>query len=277
MLRQFSRSHVHNMLLSQGVLNLLGGFILGALWAYQEDFFVYLSSASAMFMGAFTCYFALKRQTISSRLSSSLFAVNLIPAYYGAWIDEKLTASQGSFWVPFQGYELCALALAILAPPARFIGVFGILIFLVMAWLQFLSFSPAQLDLLPQRPMAAPLAFTAFALVLYFFRLQGLKISELIAHREAEVRMMTKFTQTILAIKDFANSPLQSLTIDAELLRRQHPSTSAITERMQRSLSKLQELNQVLDKQYDSGIRATDPVVLDSLSELELARKAQSP
>jgi GAF domain-containing protein len=65
-------------------------------------------------------------------------------------------------------------------------------------------------------------------------------------HLEAESRALRRLTRVALAVKDMANSPLQTLTFDVELLARTSGVAEQILDRMARALDRLKELDAVL-------------------------------
>jgi hypothetical protein len=263
-----ARTHNNNMLLAQGVLNVLGALLLLAMTPVAgpgQSLFAALSILS----GILTCVLVTLRRTAVSGLGASLaFAANLLPVYGILWFGHVAWATQRAHWVAFEPHGLSALTIAILAPPVRWIGVPAILLLPALAALQYATFSPETVGwIVPNRPLTAPIAFAAFAVVLYFFRLRGLRIAELAARKAAEARMARRMTRTVLTIKDLANSPIQSLALDAENLLRRHPGDASIGGRVRRAAVRLRELNRVLDEQ----LRASDAELemsLDSREEL---------
>jgi hypothetical protein len=181
-------------------------------------------------------------------------------------------SKQGLYWTPFEPHGLTCLTIAILAPPVRWIGIPAILVPPALATLQYLSFQPEQLIWLPLRPLFAVFAFAAFGVVLYLFRLHDLWVVDLAANTDAEAKMMRKMTNTVLAIKDLANSPIQSLALDAETLSRKSPENAVIAERIKAASLQLRDLNQILDEYLRR--ERTDPVKasFDSYNELGAER-----
>lgn len=205
---------------------------------------------------------------IGDGLASLIFAMNLIPVFVILWFSGMTASGLEKFWVPFQAHELSCLTIAILAPPKRAVGILAILLIPVLAFLQFRSFSVQELAYLPDRPMVAPIAFAAFALVLYLFRIRGIEITSLVAKSDAETAMMKKLNRTILALKDLTNSPLQSLTLDAEILKRMHPETGPVASRVEKSVAQLTDLNRILDQQLRGSAIESEDVSFDPYDEI---------
>jgi len=273
MFKRVKQSHNHNLLLFQGILNIFGALMAVVQWHEFRNVPLNLTAAATVGAGIFACYVALSKPALQDRFASFVFLSAVVPVYGLLWAMNGFLMAQGKFWEPFQPHELSSLTIAILAPPYRSIGVLAILLFPILAGLQFFSFTPEQLALIPSSPLFAPIAFGVFALVLYFYRLQGLKIAGV----AAEVRMMKKLTRSILAIKDLANSPIQALIIDAELLQRKHPEAAAIAERIEISATKLGKLNHVLDSYGRESKHHNGHVSFDSKATLELKTPTSFP
>lgn len=238
------------MLLAQGAINTVGGLMSSTLWENPHMPLLMVAPTLTIVSGILT-FFAVANlhKPISDRAASIIFGVNVIPVYFMLYSSGLLYSAQQKIWTPFEPHELSCLTIAILAPPNPIIGVTAILLLPALAVFQYLNFSPELTSRMSAHPYLAPIAFGVFSVILYFFRLRGIRIADLVAKQEAEAEMAKTLTRTILAIKDMANSPIQSLTLDAETLRRRHPENLAIAKRIERSTIQLRNLNRILDDQ----------------------------
>ena len=57
----------------------------------------------------------------------------------------------------------------------------------------------------------------------------------------------------LLAVRDFSNTPLQTLYLTTALLRYRHRNDSELLERMDRSLARLRELNDIMSR-YETQV-----------------------
>ena len=266
------RKHSHNlnMLFSQGALNLVGGFLAIIMWGQLESSVLDWTALLAILSGALTIIFVVKRKNpLSDSTTSLIFGLNLIPVYGLLWVSNSVSSHQNKIWVPFEPHELACLAIAFLAPPGIAIGVLGILVIPVLAEFQYMGFSPEQLTWLPAHPLFAPMAFGSFALILYFFRRHGVRIADLAAKSEAEAQAMKKVTHAILSIKDLANSPIQALTLDVEVLKLKHPDDVPIANRIEKSVHQLRDLNRLLDEHLRGSADASIEGSFDPYENLE--------
>jgi hypothetical protein len=257
------------MLMAQAGLNVVGGLLASVMWLSLQRGSLKAASVVSLATGILGLILLSRRKAPLSDLSSSVvFAVSLFPAYWILWSSDAALAVRHESWVPFQPHELACLAIAIMAPKVRWIGIPAILAVPLLATTQYFGLTPEQVDWLPVRPLLAPIAFAAFAVVLYLFRLRGLRVAELAARKEAEARMMTELTRKIMAIKDLANSPVQALIVDAELLKARHPDDPALARRIRKATRQLEELNHILDERVRADASGPVRASLDSYEEL---------
>lgn len=228
----------------------MGGLMSSTIWESPHLSPLVVAPTLTIVSGVLT-FFAVAnlRKPLSDRAATIIFGINLIPVYFMLYASGILLGNQQRIWTPFEPHELSCLTIAILAPPNPILGVATILLMPALAVFQYLNFSPELLARMSTHPYLAPIAFGVFSVILYFFRLRGLRIADLVAKQEAEAEMAKTLTRTILAIKDMANSPIQALTLDAETLKRRHPENLAIAERIERSTVQLRNLNRILDDQ----------------------------
>jgi hypothetical protein len=268
-----SHAHDKNMLFAQGILNALGGVIAAWSWGALGGGSFYLACAIVILSGLIALIVVSLHPHPFSDISASLiFAANLIPVFLVLWTSHAALATQSVYWIPFEPHGLTCLTIAILAPPVRWIGIPAILVSPILASLQYMNLARDQLRWLPARPLLSVFAFAAFSVVLYLFRLRGLRVAAFAAKATAEAEMMRKMTRTVIAVKDLANSPIQALTLDAETLSRRNPENAEIAARIRTSCLQLRNLNHILDEYLRR--EKIDPVdtSFDSYDELGVER-----
>ena len=247
-------NHNWNMLFSQGVLNVLGGLLGIFVWAPVRTPALDLARTFMVASGGLTLIFTSRRkEPIHDLAASSVFGLNLLSNCWTLWWSQATLAAQGGDWVPFQTHDLTAMVLATLAPPIPWLGALMILLPLALALVQFVRFAPALVAHTPLGSVYELLAFALLAMAVYVLRLRGLRAMTVAAEKNAEVKMIRTMLGTLLAVKDLANTPLQALALDSDLLRRKHPEDSAIAGRMGRSTGKLQKMNGLLDERIREG------------------------
>jgi hypothetical protein len=262
------RSHNHNLLLGQATLNFLGAAIGLLLSKGAIDFPVLMAAMLVVLGGLLSWGESRSRETVSDSRASACFVLGLLPVYLFVWMLQARdgAAVYGTLWTPFRHHELSVLTVALLAPPVIWMGVACILCFPLLAYIQLQQFPLEVLAHIESRPLVPIVAFSLFALGLYLFRMRWRKIACSAAEREAEVRLMKRFTNSILAIKDLANSPLQAILLDVDLLQKKHPDCAEVAGRIGKSAEKLRDLNKVLNAYRIDPTKG--PLSMDSRAEL---------
>lgn len=187
----------------------------------------------------------LKRSTMTVREATWIFIINNAVIVACLWITSAYFAADTRSWTPFQAHKLSVLAVALLAPPARWAGLLTIGLFAGSGVLRFETFPSAIRDRMPLSEPWALVAFAAFAAVLLLYRLRSQKLYSDLARVHAEAVANEKIARRFLAIRDLANTPLQTLEGDAALLARM-PGGEERAKRMARSLKRLREWQHLL-------------------------------
>jgi hypothetical protein len=81
-----------------------------------------------------------------------------------------------------------------------------------------------------------------------------------------EARCLQRIVGVYRAVRDLVNTPLQTLWLSASLLATRHPDARDLTGRMERSVERLRELNQVLAAdstvEWPPGTETIDPLAV---------------
>jgi hypothetical protein len=210
------------------------------------------------------------RSRWSDDVSAVAFVLGILPVAALTWGMTAYRARLGQPWCAFQEYELSCLTVATLAPPRIWAGLFGIALFAGTACVQFAMFGPAERSCVAGGAIEGVLAFGVFAVVLLFFRVRSGRVAAEATRALEEARMMKRWSRAVAAIRDLANSPLQVLTLEAEVLRQKHPEVGEHAQRIGRAMERLNELNSLLVT--DSGEVSFDAlgVLRDSKPEIDV-------
>ena len=205
----------------------------------------------------------------SDDVSSAVFVLGILPVVALIWAMVAYRAQRGQPWCAFEEYQLSCVTVATLAPPRIWAGLSGIALFASSAFIQFALFGPAERASVAGGALEGVLAFGVFAVVLLFFRVRSQRVAAEAARAFEEARMMKRWSSAVAAIRDLANSPLQLLTLEAEVLRRKYPEVKDHAERIARTTKRLNELNALLVS--DSGEASFDAlgILRDSKDDLK--------
>ncbi len=246
-------STTRNTALAQGVLNVVGTLL--SLWIWRDLVSPTLPYWQAITMTSGALTLAALRiwpKGWKPRLGSYLFLLNLIPMFIMIWVAHDTRIQLPGFWVPFRTHKLSAVTLAILAPVEAWTGLVGIFGLAVLAVAQYFTFPPEALRWIPTDEPEATVAYAAFAVVVLIFRLRGRKRAREVVKANEQARMLKQSARLILAVRDLVNSPVQSLSIDAEIIRTKYPDLAPVAERIQRSVGNLNRLNALVTKQAEA-------------------------
>jgi len=78
-----------------------------------------------------------------------------------------------------------------------------------------------------------------------------MNLEQQVARAEAEAAAMQRFARRLLALRDLANTPLQTITFATELARRKHLDLETLFERVDRAVERMQGLDQLFREYED--------------------------
>lgn len=205
-----------------------------------------------------------RRHRPSLAFGTAMFLAINATITFALTISAHRLASTGLDWVPFRARQLGAMTIALLAPPPTWVGVVAIMTIIGSAVVQYELFSPEVQAQLPYGDPWSSIFFGAFALVLLVYRRRAdAKERELVrAHAEAE--SYQRYARAMLALRDLANTPLQTLTNIVELLRSRSPRPDETVERLARTVGRLTEFERATrpfedELEWQPGDEAWDP------------------
>lgn len=183
--------------------------------------------------------------------AAAFLALNL--GIVGAlWVTDAHYATVPT-WVPFRPHQLGIFAVALLAPPILWVGIVSIALFAGSAALQFLTFPP-EVRLRSPGELWVLLIYGVFGVAVLVYRLQRLDSERARLRAESDAAAMRRVARSFMALRDLANTPLQTLVVAVALLREEHPELEPTLERMERALSRLRESTELLSR-YDQHLR----------------------
>ncbi|HKQ71772.1 MAG TPA: hypothetical protein VJT73_20655 [Polyangiaceae bacterium] len=184
-------------------------------------------------------------------LGSVAFLANNVMIAIALWVGATALTPHAPRGASFQAQKLGALAVALLAPPLL-AGLGSIGIFVGSAVARDLTLAANTRARFAEEPWAT-LAYGAFAVGLYLYRLHAQRLERRMHEALAEARALQRVSRVLLAIRDFSNSPLQTLQLTTALLRLRHGGATDVVDRMDRALARLCHLNQAMAR-YESEV-----------------------
>ena len=225
----------------------------------------YPSALSALVSVGLIVLLLIQRRHPTVRFSSVVFLLNITVILVALWITSGYWASTRA-WTPFQANKLGALAVPLVAPELK-VGLLAIASLAGTAIAKFYVLDPEIQRRLPVGEPWFVLIFAMFGGVLLVYRLRGLAFERDVLRLQAEAAVAAEVTRGFLRLRDYANTPIQTIVFATELLRRRHPDLEPILLRIDRATARLREISRAL-KSYESmnswnpGDRSSDQAAL---------------
>jgi hypothetical protein len=202
-----------------------------------------LASMAAAALMAIPLLASRKRQPLA--LSRWLFLANNAIIVLALWPTTAVCASYVSRWVPFQVHKLSVLTAALIAPELA-AGIAVIALFAGSAMLQYVTFDAAvRARLLTAEPWPM-IAYAAFAVVVLVHRMRRQSLELALLQARAETLVLRRFAERLLAVRDLANTPLQTIEANTALLAGVH-GAELQADRIRRALDRLRGWQRVLE------------------------------
>lgn len=213
---------------------------------------------------------AWRRNRPSTTLGSALLLVSQVPFAVFAWSADAGRAAEGGYWVPYEANKMAALAIAMVAPPVLPIGLLAIALYSGSALLHHaLLPASARAHMAVGEPWST-LGYTVIGLVIFVIRHRGRRAHDEVVRLRAEEALREKAAGVFVAVRDLANSPLQTLDVSVHLLATSaDPNVVRASEWISRSVARLRRLNSLLDDAAVDALREDNDVSLDSAQRLE--------
>jgi hypothetical protein len=112
------------------------------------------------------------------------------------------------------------------------------------------------------------LIYALFGAVLLVYRLRGVALEREMLRVQAEAAGTERLARTVLRLRDYTNTPLQTITFTTELLRAKNHDLKPILDRLERAVDKLTELGHSLNTyenahKWSPGEESLDATIMD--------------
>ena len=157
--------------------------------------------------------------------------------------QHQLSVSGRAFFLPLGGHKAMLLAIGIIAPPV-WLGAFSIAVVTLGAILQTTLLTAGAVPFGGEPLVTCAIAGVAAGLLV--MRTRARAAQRALAISRAEAMAAERLATTCLAIRDLANTPLQTLTSSTSLLELREGADLELVARMKRALGQLEHLNEIL-------------------------------
>jgi hypothetical protein len=244
-----------------GVVNILSLVADPRDHAHAELFAVDSVHAAIAFTVAILA--ARARGSWSERTLELVFAVLTVPFLVGLWLPQTYGAGNAGFTDPLLPSRFLLLGLAVSAPTWRS-GAIALVVFTghaVALWYALVqSLSMPSLD----REPWMTLFFALIAAMLLYTREHRRDLERRLAAAEERAHTLTQVSQVLLALRDHANTPLQTLEVAVSLLERDAPIDTAVPVLMRRALQRLTAIQATLARESTHAFDLDVPLDLES-------------
>jgi hypothetical protein len=182
-----------------------------------------------------------RRRTASSQLSAGVFTAVALPYLIIFAVAEVAMASLGRVWLPLTGHRLLMLGIGLLAPAGLKAGLGLIGAFALESVLLWYGLELGERLDMPWEPWVT-LVWGGTGCGLLVFRVRTWRIEQRLQKARAEAESLERVARLFLAMRDAANTPLQSLEVGVSLLQQRAPENAALLVTMERALSRLRSL-----------------------------------
>jgi PAS domain S-box-containing protein len=204
------------------------------------------------------------------QLADLVIGVGVLKALALIWVINARAVQYGIRFEPFLGYKLFALGVALFTP-SLWLGVGAIAASAALPMLQEALWPAAVRRSLPVPEPWLTVLVAGVALAIFFHRRHQLAVLRNLVSRETKAAYVDRFMRKFLAVRDLANSPLQSLHATLAVLRARHRESQAAFDRIERQIDRLHKLSTVLSHYqpatWRAGEQSFDP--LQVLQQLE--------
>jgi hypothetical protein len=193
------------------------------------------------------------------RLAMAVFVLNTAVILVALWITSGAYAAAPDRWIPFQANKIGALAAAVLAPDLA-TGLITISGFVGMVLLRFMTLPAAQQQRMPIGEPWTILIYALFAFAILVYRVHSVALARRVLRMRTESIATQRLARTFLALRDFTNTPLQTIELAAKIVRARCPAMAPVIDRIDRSIDRLYRLNHAFSV-YESQIEWTEKEV----------------
>jgi hypothetical protein len=220
---------------------------------------VVMPPAPALFSSALGfllfAYLLWNRDRPSRTVAAAAFCVNTLAIVIMLWLNNEHWVTIGPRWAPFQANKLGAITVGILTPEIG-VGILNIAAYAGSAVIQWLTWDAAQRAVLARGEPVPTCIFAVFGIVLLVFCHRRYAIERRLVEEREQSKALEDQARTLLAVRDFCNTPLQTIESATALARLRHPEAAIELRRIERALLRMHQLHRILSR-HETHLRWT--------------------
>lgn len=211
--------------------------------------YIHLFISLAILVGA-----SLYKKSWPDWMSPLFYVLMVIPVFVIGWFNQVAMATSQEMWKPYVGFQPVFFGLAVLFSGSFLLNFLLIVIFAIeslVLWFHLESYHTS--NLLASGEPYSIMLFAFVSLCLLVFRYQDERTYRNLMLQKARSELVENLAKIFLSIRDRANSPLQSLYLLAEILKRKKTVDQDVIYILENSITRLNTLNKKLIR-YESYV-----------------------
>jgi hypothetical protein len=195
--------------------------------------------------GAVGLTFIAARPYASRRAFLVILQLDYVTGLFACIAGTQVQVRLGDLEEVFRAVQVSMIVISFLSP-ITILGVFWILAFASTAVVQFIVWPMEVVRYLPLEEPWLSIGIGAVAIALLVHRHRSARLTRELAATRAQRTTLEQLARMALAVRDLANTPLQTLTSGISLLRADTRSRQIVLDAMSTAVAKLGTLNEVL-------------------------------
>ncbi len=204
------------------------------------------------------------RQKRPETLAAMVYFFTTIVVIVDVFINHEVYVGQDLPFMPFIGIKVLCVALALTAPPKRWLGWSSFALCAIVPVIQYFSWAP---ELRSKVAVQEPWITVMFAIAGAFLYVHRSRVYELL-RKEEQAEALRKYSHLLLASQHLLNTPLQVIELSTSLITRSEEDRKKALENIEKSMSTIRHLNQLLSF-GESNIKWNDLRLPGSIEEFE--------
>jgi PAS domain S-box-containing protein len=202
-----------------------------------------------------------------------LFLVAVCASLVSAWMTDDAGLAAGIHFEPYAAPKLGCLVIALIVPPSTWVGLASLLASGLMPIVHFYYWPPWARAIVPPPEPWLTIFYALAGILLYSFRRFQVDLQRQVVQARTRAALSEQQVRKFAAVRDLANSPLQSIELTAALLRRKHPDSSHELDIVERSLDRLRAVSTLLARYRPRTLGANDA----SFDPFAVLQQAEAP
>jgi hypothetical protein len=201
---------------------------------------------------AFFCLILVSRQRPRG-VTVAAFHGNIVVSAVALFVTNGQLAASGVRFQAFLGFKAYLIMGALLLPEDLLIAVPFFVAGAILPAIEWATWPAAWHSALSVGEPLGTVAVGVLAVTLYAHRVRSTALQRRMANTEAQALAMQRIARMSLAVRDLANTPLQTLELGLEVMERGQPVSPEQRERLWRAMARLRDLNRLLEP-YAQGV-----------------------